>query len=278
MLKLVVAALALVAVALADPPRELLDNPDFCNPKFLMQAEQCCSTLPKVFKKENFDACMPKDGAKSGESGEAGGAKSRNRRSPKKGGNGKDKSQRQGKSGPGGEGPRGPCPLAIAQCVLNQTGNINADGSVVQSAVLKSYQDAATTQEWKDLATKIVNACFDNVTATVKNLPPPPADAPKPADGKMVAPNALLTIVCIQTNLFINCPTSDRTSTLAAGEPDTCDTRYTKLGNCNPMFLPNPKDMKKGKENKGGRGGKGKSEKSVKKEKKSKSNKENNKQ
>ncbi|CAB3369178.1 Hypothetical predicted protein [Cloeon dipterum] len=196
-------------------------EPRACNPMFLINAKDCAN-VPVVFAKDLFGKCggHPKHVPKKG-----------GRRKARDAGN---------KGGPGSsEEGKERNPLCVAQCVLNITNHLDANGSINFEAINASYaQQTANSTEWAKIAEDAITACMDNVT----NQPPIYANA-SANNTQKCSDKPIRFITCIQRQFVLNAPPGEQVTTTPSSQPKlgpplpTCEERKSKLQNCEPNFI-----------------------------------------
>ncbi|XP_065341375.1 uncharacterized protein LOC135940429 [Cloeon dipterum] len=217
MLKYVAACLLVVgAVSGAKIGRQIRNG---CNMTYLVEAPLCCSTLPKVFGKPEWEACA---------------------------GTGK---------------PKGP-PPCIVECMLKNVGALN-DKTIDYTKLSDLFKTNATTEEWKT----IVGTAFDTCKKLVEDFKSKPGKKLRglkkgkgkgqgAIDGKdKCEPDSAILLTCIQSELFVNCPSADVNSTVTEGVKP-CADRITEIKACDKTAPTLPgKGPRKGEKRSGGRGG-----------------------
>ncbi|XP_065351169.1 uncharacterized protein LOC135946742 [Cloeon dipterum] len=220
-------------------------EPRACNPMFLINAKDCAN-VPVVFSKDLFGKCggHPKHGPK----------KEGRRRARDAGSRGGPGGSEEGKN-------RGQeiSPLCVAQCVLNITNHLDANGIINLDAIKASYaQQTANSTEWAKIAQDAITACMDNVT----NQPPIYANS-SANNTQKCSDKPIRFITCIQRQFVLNAPPGEQVATTPSSQPKlgpplpTCEERKTKLQNCDPNFIIQLPKGKNGKLEQGGKGAKG---------------------
>ncbi|CAB3371979.1 Hypothetical predicted protein [Cloeon dipterum] len=181
MLKYVAACLLVVgAVSGAKLGKNIKNG---CNMTYLVEAPLCCSTLPKVFGKSEWEECA---------------------------GTGK---------------PKGP-PPCIVECMLKNVGALN-DKVIDYTKLSDLFKNNATTEEWKT----IVGTAFDTCKKLVEDLASKMPKGLKKGKGKKCEPDSAVLLTCIQSELFVNCPSADVNSTVTEGVKP-CADRITEIKAC----------------------------------------------
>ncbi|CAB3375966.1 Hypothetical predicted protein [Cloeon dipterum] len=174
--------------------RDALKNqPDACNPLFLLKAKECAN-VPVVFSPRQFGQCL-QDSAK-------GSQPAQDENNGSNGMNAQDSGKEPGKimfelplaalmrSGMCGD------PQCAAECVMKSSNYIDAEGNINQAALTQSYVGNAT-ESWKTIAADAVNECYKNAEQT------PAKYAPNTVPNSNCSDKPLRFMSCVQRYLIL---------------------------------------------------------------------------
>ncbi|XP_065347300.1 uncharacterized protein LOC135944360 [Cloeon dipterum] len=207
--------------------RDALKNqPDACNPLFLLKAKECAN-VPVVFSPRQFGQCLQDSANKASQP-----AQDQNN-----GSNGMN--EQDSGMGPGKmmfELPlaalmrTGMCgdPQCAAECVMKRSNYIDAEGNINQAAITQSYVGNAT-ESWKTIAADAVNECYKNSVNT------PARYAPNAVPNSNCSDKPIRFMACVQRYLILNAPANDEVKSLTT--PETCKYRRTQLQKCDPNYI-----------------------------------------
>ncbi|CAB3369179.1 Hypothetical predicted protein [Cloeon dipterum] len=217
-------------------------EPRACNPMFLINAKDCAN-VPVVFSKEVFGKC--------GGHGKNGSKKDRRRKTRDAGSEDGPGSSEEGKDRGKGHGP-----LCMAECALNITNHLDAEGNINFEAIKASYaQQTANSPEWAKIAEDAITACMANVTSQ-----PPIYASSSASNTQECSDKPIRFITCIQRQFVLNAPPGEQVTTTPSSQPKlgpplpTCEERKSKLQNCDPNFIIQMPKGKNGKLQKGPKG------------------------